>query len=115
MNFKEVFLLTYVIQSGDSLWSIASRFGVSPQALAAANQLTNQHMIHVGQTLHIPTTSSPTQGSAAPTVQPPSSGPSDGRIAKLERDLSQAITIVDDHRRQIAELNRKVKNLKQHS
>jgi spore germination protein YaaH len=65
--------LTYVVQLGDNLWSIAAHFGVSVQAIAAANQL------------------------------------------KLERDFSQIATILEDHRRQIVELSRRLQRLEQHS
>jgi LysM repeat protein len=44
----------YVAQAGDSLSSIAARFGVTTQALMAANGLTNPNLINVGQVLVIP-------------------------------------------------------------
>lgn len=45
---------TYVAQAGDSLSSIAARFGVTTQALMAANGLTNPNLINIGQVLVIP-------------------------------------------------------------
>ncbi len=43
------------VQSGDSLWSIANRFGVSLNDLEAANpQITNPDLIYTGQTLNLP-------------------------------------------------------------
>jgi LysM repeat protein len=44
----------YVAQAGDSLSSIAARFGVTTQALMAANGLTNPNLINIGQVLVIP-------------------------------------------------------------
>ena len=44
----------YSVQAGDSLNSIANHFGVSIEALAAANGLGNDPMLWVGQTLNIP-------------------------------------------------------------
>ena len=44
----------YVVQRGDTLSSIAIRFGVSLQALVQANGLTNPSLIYVGQRLVIP-------------------------------------------------------------
>jgi LysM repeat protein len=69
---------TYVVQAGDTLSSIASRFGVSTQAIMDANGLTST-IINVGTTLTIPSGSGPvappanptsTQGAAAPTSTP---------------------------------------------
>lgn len=45
---------TYVVQPGDTLSSIAARFGTTEWAIANANNLPNLNMIYVGQTLHIP-------------------------------------------------------------
>jgi murein DD-endopeptidase MepM/ murein hydrolase activator NlpD len=45
---------TYIIQSGDSLTLIASRFGVSLADLMAANFLTDPNEIFIGQPLIIP-------------------------------------------------------------
>lgn len=41
-------------QAGDSLSSIAARFGVTTQALMAANGLSNPNLINIGQVLVIP-------------------------------------------------------------
>ncbi len=45
----------YVIQAGDSLGVIATQFGVTVEALAAANDITNPDLIQPGDTLTIPT------------------------------------------------------------
>jgi LysM repeat protein len=45
---------TYVVRSGDSLTSIAHRFGVSLGALAHANRLNPNHVLLIGTTLRIP-------------------------------------------------------------
>ncbi len=44
----------YVVQSGDSLWSVAARFRVSVQDLAAANGLATTSALNVGDRLKIP-------------------------------------------------------------
>jgi LysM repeat protein len=44
----------YVAQKGDSLSSIAARFGVSVQALLSANGLSNPNLVNIGQVLVIP-------------------------------------------------------------
>ncbi len=45
---------TYVVQRGDTLSSIAARFGTTAWAIAYANNLPNVNFIYVGQTLQIP-------------------------------------------------------------
>lgn len=45
---------TYVVQRGDTLSSIAMRFGTTAWAIAYANNLPNVNIIYVGQTLQIP-------------------------------------------------------------
>ncbi len=48
--------VVYVVQPGDWLWAIASKYGVSPKAVARANGLSDLNTIHPGQRLIIPTT-----------------------------------------------------------
>lgn len=43
--------LTYVVQSGDVLWKIAKRFGITTADLINMNALTNPDMIYPGQVL----------------------------------------------------------------
>ncbi len=50
---------TYVVQRGDTLFSIAARHGTTAQALASANGLANADWIYAGQRLTIPGGSSP--------------------------------------------------------
>lgn len=68
---------TYTVQRGDTLASIASRFGTTYQAIAAANGITNPNLIYVGQQLTIPggsgTTPPPTSGGGS-APPPPSAG-----------------------------------------
>ena len=44
----------YVVRRGDSIERIATRLGVDPQALIAANDIRNRNVIQVGQQLIIP-------------------------------------------------------------
>ena len=57
----------YVVQAGDTLSSVARRYGVSVNDLASANGLINPNLIYVGQRLKIPATST-----VAPTATPKS-------------------------------------------
>lgn len=44
---------TYTVQSGDTLSSIAAKFGTSYQALANLNGISNPNLIYVGQALRV--------------------------------------------------------------
>lgn len=44
---------TYTVKSGDSLWNIAKKFGVSVEELKVANNLSN-NLLNIGQVLKIP-------------------------------------------------------------
>lgn len=62
---------SYVVQAGDTLSSIAARYGVTVEALAAANGLTLQSLLQIGQVLTIPSTSpagAPTPEAATTSV-----------------------------------------------
>jgi LysM repeat protein len=44
----------YIVHAGDTLARIAARYGVTVQAIAQANRITNINLIRVGQRLVIP-------------------------------------------------------------
>jgi len=50
---------TYVVQAGDTIFSIARAYGVSPQAIIQANALTDPDRIMLGQELIIPAAEAP--------------------------------------------------------
>ncbi len=54
----------YVVKAGDTLYSIASRYGLSVPTLARANNITNPALIYVGRVLTIPASGT------APSPQP---------------------------------------------
>ncbi len=60
----------YIVKSGDSLSAIGARFGVSYQAIAAANGIANPNLISVGQRLTIPGKSGGAPTTPAPAAQP---------------------------------------------
>jgi len=49
----------YQVKLGDTLYSIARTYGVSPYAIASANGLANPNVIYAGQWLWIPYTPYP--------------------------------------------------------
>lgn len=67
---------TYTVQANDSLTSVAARFGVSIQALAAANGLSVSSYLYVGQVLTIPgTAQQPSKATSTPQPPAPTSTP----------------------------------------
>ena len=64
--------VTYVVQRGDTLYSLARRYGTTVEAIATANGIANPNQIRVGQTLTIPSSGSPPPPSGGTTyvVQP---------------------------------------------
>jgi LysM repeat protein len=72
---------TYVVQSGDSLSALAQRFGVTREALAAANKISPSSLLYVGQTLivpagaQVPPTATSKPATATPRPAAPTSAP----------------------------------------
>ena len=58
----------YTVVSGDTLYGIARRYGVTLQAIVTANGIVNPNLIRVGLQLTIPGASAP------PAPAPPPSG-----------------------------------------
>ncbi len=77
--------MNYVIQPGDNLWSIAQRFGTTPQAIMQANRITNPNQIYAGLTIFIPVPG-PSPG-PGPTPPFPPGGDVQRRLTQLEREV----------------------------
>lgn len=61
----------YVVKPGDTLYSIASRYGISWQTLASANRILNPTLLQVGQRLIIPSGgTTPPPGAKIHVVKP---------------------------------------------
>jgi len=66
----------YVVQAGDTLGTIAQRFGVTVDVIMAANGITNPNLVSVGQSLvipvpgYVPPTAPPSTPSLLPTNPP---------------------------------------------
>jgi peptidoglycan-N-acetylglucosamine deacetylase len=65
-------MLEYVIVSGDTVFGVAKKYGVSLQALLAANNLADGNRVQVGQKIKIPVANPPatTAATAAPATAP---------------------------------------------
>jgi LysM repeat protein len=61
----------YTVQAGDTVWGIAQRFGITPQALVDANSLSEPDRLQPGQELVIPAAEEATSGDV-PTGEPAS-------------------------------------------
>ncbi len=61
---------TYLVAEGDTLTSIATKFGLSYEAIRQANQLTNIHHIEAGQVLTIPLPRTTVAPQAPQTLSP---------------------------------------------
>lgn len=60
----------HVVEAGELLGGIAARYGVSLDAIVAANDLADPNLLHIGQELVIPAPAPPTEGSVTPTDDP---------------------------------------------
>jgi len=55
-------VIVHVVQSGETLYSIAYRYGTTVQAIINANSIANPDQIYQGQKLNIPTSSGGSSG-----------------------------------------------------
>lgn len=63
-------VITYLVQSGDTLGTIAAAYQVSIADLLAVNQLEDPDQLFIGQTIYIPTAPLPTWAPPSPTPSP---------------------------------------------
>ncbi|MBL9156185.1 MAG: LysM peptidoglycan-binding domain-containing protein [Verrucomicrobiales bacterium] len=70
---------TYVIQDGDTLGKIATKFGIERKALLEANRLSEGQPIYIGETLMVP-------GAVAPAA-PAAPATTDQKIAKTDAPI----------------------------
>ena len=80
---------TYIVVSGDTLWKIAQKFGVTSQAIVNANNLDPTAYLYIGQKLIIPSVAQPEQPSTTTYVVV--SGDTLWKIAQKFGVTSQAI------------------------
>lgn len=68
---------THVVQSGDTVYNISKRYGISQENLRAWNNISEDNTVHLGQTLRVKPISSTTTTTvtASPAVTAPASTP----------------------------------------
>ncbi|UFJ43066.1 LysM peptidoglycan-binding domain-containing protein [Brevibacillus humidisoli] len=97
--------MNYVVRPGDTLNSIAARFGVTVSELIRVNRLTPPFLVYPGQTLYIPT---------RPDSRPPRPDNNlQGRVERLERQVDRLQRRVDRLDQRVENLNRRVARLEQ--
>jgi len=67
--------IVHIVQSGDTLYSIAFDYGVSPEALQAANGIDNPQLLQIGQELTIPQEQGNGRTLAGPLLPTPTPAP----------------------------------------
>ena len=82
-----VALSQYVVQAGDTLSSIASRFGISQSALTETNRIDNTTTLMAGDVIRLPGTRTPTAPRAIPTLY---QAQSEARVVWASAGLSPA-------------------------
>ena len=71
---------TYIVMRGDTLKSLASRFGTSMDVLVSLNgEITNINVIYEGQRMVVPS------GSGVPSTPPPAPPPTTGQVYTVQR------------------------------
>ncbi len=93
----------YTVVAGDTLWSIALMFGLTPERLADANPELNPDLLHPGDVLVIP-------GPADPVPTKPASLPSATRPPAGSLPVLDNLTGVTDHARAIFALGQTLGN-----
>jgi len=75
---------TYTVKSGDSLWAISSRTGVSLGTLYSLNNLSASSIIHPGQVIKLSGTAAPAAPAPAPAAAAPAAPSTSGTESVAE-------------------------------
>ncbi len=76
----------YTIKAGDTFYQIARTFGISLEALIAANPGVDPNRLFIGQVICVPTTAPPPPISSCPTLSIGSRGASVAQLQELLRN-----------------------------
>ncbi|GIK57282.1 MAG: LysM peptidoglycan-binding domain-containing protein [Chloroflexi bacterium] len=85
---------THTVQAGETLFRIAQQYGVTLDALVAANQIANPALIHTGQHLIIPVTAAPIPETAV--ITPPEAPPAAAESTVLPEPAATAADPVEN-------------------
>nr|AOO54648.1 peptidase m23 [uncultured bacterium] len=98
----------YVVQKGDTMYSIAFVNGVDYREVAELNDIDNPSAIQIGQQLRIPVSSPTKSVESAPVIAPSStppggikSQPKAGKIPYSEKALAQADRMQDERKESV--------------
>lgn len=86
MNIKQtcpIGSMPYTIKAGDTLYNIARTFGISLDALLAANPGIDPNRLQIGQVICVPTAATPPPISSCPTLNVGSRGASVVQLQQL--------------------------------
>jgi hypothetical protein len=101
--------MTYIVQPGDTLYSIAARFGIPLQTLMTANPGLQAGMVFVGQIITVPNIGGPVPRPPIPPVPP--GGGLEQRINRLERELRELERINREQDRLIRQFDNRLDRL----
>jgi LysM repeat protein len=77
---------TYTVKRGDTVFSIAQRYGIPPSALAERNGLSRNLHVYAGQRLKVPA-----KAAARPAASAKDASPQNGSRSALPRSVQRAI------------------------
>lgn len=87
---------TYVVQLGDTLYSVAQRFGTTVDAIAAANGIDDPTQINAGDVLVIPGGGPATQPTEPPVTAPPATGGAPATVLRIGNQSRNAVAFTFD-------------------
>ena len=99
--------MNYIVQPGDTLWSIAARHGSTVQAIMQANRLTDPNAIYAGLRLFIPVSGGqPGFPPPIPPTFPPADRDLERRVNRLERQVERLSNDIERLDRRVDRLER---------